>query len=191
MHISNTYPRHFVSFLCLCLPVCLCLSLSVSFCFCLSVCLSVCYYSMHCTFSNNFRRTVRMLIWLILLYVMPLFAERLANFIVTLSNISFPVTSVELAPPVFIRCGQYKGHPGPDQTGTVTCSSGPRRGRYVFISLPIPGVLTVCEARVFTDRPKFPRIARSHTHQHITPNIYDTDMIYWIDIQWNLSITTN
>ena len=79
----------------------------------------------------------------------PSSAERIANFIVSVSNISFPVTSDELVPPAFIQCGQYQGYPGPGQTGTVTCSPIPSRGRYVFISLPTFDILTMCETRVF------------------------------------------
>ena len=79
-------------------------------------------------------------------------ADRLSDFIVTVSNVSFPVTSAQLVPPKFILCGQYQGYPGPSQTGTVICSPGPSRGRFVFISLPTLGVLTMCEARVFAGR---------------------------------------
>ena len=87
--------------------------------------------------------------WWLLLYICLLSVDRLTDFIVTVSNISFPVTAAQLVPPAYTRCGQYQGYPGPGQTGTVTCSPGPTRGRYVFISLPIPGVLTMCETRVF------------------------------------------
>ena len=80
-------------------------------------------------------------------------ADRLSDFIVTVSNVSFPETSAQLVPPEFITCGQYQGYPGPSQTGTVICSPGHIRGRYVFISLPTLGVLTMCEARVFAGRP--------------------------------------
>ena len=75
--------------------------------------------------------------------------DRLSNFIVTVSNISFPATAAQLVPPAFTRCGQYQGYPEPGQAGTVTCSPGPSRGRYVFISLPTLGILTMCETRVF------------------------------------------
>ena len=82
-------------------------------------------------------------------------ADRLLDFIVTVSNVSFPVTAAQIVPPAYIQCGQYQGYPGPGQTGTVTCSPGPSPGRYVFISLPNPGVLTMCETRVFAGRTYF------------------------------------
>ena len=94
-------------------------------------------------------------------------ADRLSDFIVTLSNVSFPVTSAQLVPPAFIRCGQHHGYPGPGQTGTVTCSPGPSRGRYVFISLPNPGILTMCETRVFAGRSRATfKICRYHLLTH-------------------------
>ena len=70
----------------------------------------------------------------------------------TISNISFPVNSDELVPPDFIQCGQYVGYPAAGQTGTLTCNPGPIRERYVFVSLPILGVLQMCEVRVFTGK---------------------------------------
>ena len=79
-------------------------------------------------------------------------AGRLSDFIVTISNLSFPVNSDEMVPPDFIQCGQYVGYPAAGQTGTVTCSPGSIRGRYVFVSLPILGVLQMCEVRVFTGK---------------------------------------
>ena len=77
------------------------------------------------------------------------FAERLSDFIVSVSNVSFPVTADDLVPPAFTQCGQYDGYPGSGQTGTLTCSPGPSRGRYVFISLPAIESLTLCEVRFF------------------------------------------
>ena len=110
------------------------------------------HYNMHYTFTND---PSKLYAWWYESYCYmwcPSFAERLSDFVVTVSNISFPVTSVELVPPAFTLCGQYQGYPGPSQTGTVTCSPGPSRGRYVFISLPTLGVLTMCETRVFAGR---------------------------------------
>ena len=89
------------------------------------------------------------------LYLLALFfTDRLSDFIMTVSNVSFPVTSYELVSPAFTWCGQYQGYPGPGQRGTVTCSPGPSRGRYVFISLPTLGILTMCETQVFAGRAK-------------------------------------
>ena len=79
-------------------------------------------------------------------------AGRLSDFIVTISNISFPVNSDELVPPDFIQCGQYVGYPAAGQAGTITCRPGPIRGRYVFVSLPILDVLQMCEVRVFAGK---------------------------------------
>ena len=116
----------------------------------------------------------------------PLSAERLSDFIVSVSNISFPVTAAQLVPPAFPRCGQYQGYPGPGQTGTVTCSPGPSRGRYVFISLPIPGVLTMCETWVFASRSTPNLTVRRHClqtqiqYKTNTSEISFTDIIYRI-----------
>ena len=101
--------------------------------------------------------------------------DRLSDFIVTVSNVSFPVTSYELVSPVFTRCGQYQGYPGPGQRGTVICSPGPSRGRYVFISLPTLGILTMCETRVFAGRLKTKfkvRWQSSHISQP-SANVYE------------------
>ena len=119
--------------------------------------------NMNCTDSIYLWR----LLFLCMVYVFCLSsADRLSDFIVTVS-ISFPVTSDELQPPAFIRCGQYQGYPGPGQTGTVTCNPGPSRGRYVFISLPTLGILTICETRVFAGRSRM-ALDNAFGHSHVS-----------------------
>ena len=118
------------------------------------------------------------------------FTDRLSDFIVTVSNISFPVTSNQLVSPAFTLCGQYQGYPGPGQRGTVICSPGPSRGRYVFISLPTLGVLTMCETRVFAGRLK----AKFKVLQQSSPQATAQcqrlwDLFYWRINFENLVIT--
>ena len=79
------------------------------------------------------------------------FTGRLADFIVTVSNTSFPVSAAQLVPPEFVRCGQFPGSPGVGGTGTVTCSPQAINGRFVFISLPQPRSLMMCEVEVRYD----------------------------------------
>ena len=83
------------------------------------------------------------------------YTDLLANFIVTVSNVSFPVTPDQLDSSAFIRCGQYQGYPSGIEKGVVTCSPGPVVGRFVFVSLPDDGqirTLTLCECRVYAGR---------------------------------------
>ena len=106
-------------------------------------------------------------------------AGRLSDFIVTVSNVSFPVTSAQLVPPAFILCGQYQGYPGPAQTGTVICNPGPSRGRFVFISLPTLGILTLCEVRIFAGRSRaILKIRHHHLFTHM-PAKYGTWQLFY------------
>ena len=124
----------------------------------------------------------------------PTSADRLSDFMVSVSNVSFPVTAAQLVPPAFTRCGQYQGYPGPGQTGTVTCSSGANRGRYVFISLPTPGVLTMCETWVYAGG----STTNHNVHQHRfqaqcqyktnTSGISFTDIVYRIPETLKISV---
>ena len=76
-------------------------------------------------------------------------AHFLKDFLVTVSNIGFPVTYDQLSSS-FTRCGQYNGYPPGGQWGRVTCSPDPVRGRYVYVSTDIPAHrLTICEVRVY------------------------------------------
>ena len=71
-----------------------------------------------------------------------------SDFLVTVSNTAFPVTYDQLSS--FTRCGQYSGYPAASQWGRVTCSPGPVRGRYVYVSIHNSGYyLIMCEVKVF------------------------------------------
>ena len=71
------------------------------------------------------------------------------DFEVVVSNISSPVTDI-LTSPGFKRCGQHPGVPVPGEIVKVTCSPGPIRGRYVYISNPDATFpLVLCEVRVY------------------------------------------
>ena len=78
-----------------------------------------------------------------------LFSDRLADFTVTVSNVSFPIKADQLMSSGFERCVQYNGFPGAAETVKVTCDTAPIRGRYVYISLPGNQPLTLYEARVY------------------------------------------
>ena len=71
-----------------------------------------------------------------------LVAEWLADFIVTVSNSSFPVYAYQLVPPMFVHCGQFLGIPGPGETQPI-------RGCHVFISIPAVTPLQLCEVEVY------------------------------------------
>ena len=81
-------------------------------------------------------------------YISTGFVDRLYDFIVTVSNTSYPVSADELVPPDFVRCGQFPGSPGAGGTGTVVCSPEAINGRFVYISLPQPRSLMMCEVEV-------------------------------------------
>ena len=75
-------------------------------------------------------------------------AHWLSDFLVTVSNTRFPVTYDQLSS--FTRCGQYSGYPAASQWGRVTCSPGPVRGRYVYVSIDNAShYLVMCEVKVF------------------------------------------
>ena len=82
---------------------------------------------------------------------LPISASRLDAFEVTISNHSFPVARNDMTDTaLFVPCGQYSGYPAASAWGRVTCSPGPIRGRFVFISSPRKSViLTICELKVF------------------------------------------
>ena len=56
----------------------------------------------------------------------------------------------QFADPSFVRCGQYNGYPDvPTLMGRVTCSPGPIRGQFVYVSLTSVSQMTFCEAKVY------------------------------------------
>ena len=74
---------------------------------------------------------------------------QLANLVVTVSNAGFPVTYDQLSSS-FTICGQYRGQPPRAKWARVTCSPGPVRGRYAYVSLEDQTQhLMICEVRVF------------------------------------------
>ena len=75
--------------------------------------------------------------------------RKLSNFIVIVTNISFPTTSTILTANATGRCGQYPGHPVEGTVGRVLCSPSPIKGRYVYITLPAVRYLMLCEVEVF------------------------------------------
>ena len=78
-------------------------------------------------------------------FVIP---ERLSDFRVLVSNMSFPVTSPQLATEQFRLCGQFHGIPPAAAISRLKC---PRAiiGRYVYITLPRRGFLTLCEVHLY------------------------------------------
>ena len=85
----------------------------------------------------------------VILVILFIVVQFLADFLVTVSNTGFPVT-YEQQSSSFTRCGQYIGYPPAGEWGRVTCSPEPVRGRYVYVSIDDPTHwLTLCEVRVF------------------------------------------
>ena len=86
-------------------------------------------------------------------YLMKMYvpARRLADFEVTVSNISFPVTRNDfIGTSALVNCGQYPSYPAAGTWGRVTCTPGPISGRFVFISSALKhNILTLCELKVF------------------------------------------
>ena len=78
-------------------------------------------------------------------FVIP---ERLSDFRVLVSNTSFPVTSSQLATEQFRLCGQFPGIPPAAAISRVKCP-GATIGRYVYITLPRRGFLTLCEVHLY------------------------------------------
>ena len=77
-------------------------------------------------------------------------AQDLSDFIITISNISYPVQASQFSDPSFVRCGQYVGYPHlPTLMGRVTCSPGPIWGRFVYVSKPQVSGMSFCEAKVY------------------------------------------
>ena len=82
-------------------------------------------------------------------------APKLSNFIVIVTNIAFPITSLMITINDADRCGQYPGYPIDGTVGRVLCSPSPIRGRYVYITLPAVQHLMLCEVEVFTGKGKY------------------------------------
>ena len=78
-----------------------------------------------------------------------LFAERLGDFVVTVSDIA-PSESTDPSSSIgFTECHRYSGIPPASSTVTVFCDVAPIWGRYVTIYLPIKEALTICEVQVY------------------------------------------
>ena len=112
------------------------------------------FISVWCTYTWNFDRWTclfHMQVHAIQQMKMSISAFSLDSFEVTISNHSFPVTRNDFVDTAkFAPCGQYSGYPAARAWGQVTCSPGPVRGRFVFISSPHKSViLTICELKVF------------------------------------------
>ena len=74
---------------------------------------------------------------------------RLSNFCVLISDVGFPVNSSMLNTDQFHLCGQFPGIPPAAVKSRVKCPWGGIMGRYVYITLPRTGVLTLCEVQIY------------------------------------------
>ena len=101
-----------------------------------------------CMWASWFCEKIRMIL-LKLYWWFHVYLDRLANFIVTVSDQRWPITQAQLGGPEFHRCGQYHGTPPAGATVSVTCSAGGILGRYVYIlSSTIDNFMTICEAEI-------------------------------------------
>ncbi len=77
-------------------------------------------------------------------------AERLHDFVITVSNTSFPWTNFPLTEPEYVQCAN---HPGVAGAGNIKldCQQQPIIGQYlsVHIQSTSPEILTICELQVF------------------------------------------
>ena len=84
-----------------------------------------------CMWASWFSQKIRMIL-LKLCWWFHVYLDRLANFVVTVSDQRWPITQGQLGGPEFYRCGQYHGTPPAGATVSVTCSAGGILGRYVY-----------------------------------------------------------
>jgi len=77
-------------------------------------------------------------------------ADRSANFIVGLTNISPLVTAPTLWN--YAVCGQYPGHVAGGATVTLQCTSDMSAYRYLIVQFPDTVVAHVCELEVYIRR---------------------------------------
>ena len=94
-----------------------------------------------------------------MLYVrIILFAERLADFIVTVGDVAASEDNHPSSAPGFNECHRYSGTPPAGSTVTVFCDAGPIWGRYVTIYVPRAEWLTLCEVQVYAFNSTYPNI---------------------------------
>ena len=144
------------------------------------------FCNMFHTFWNEFSKIVSMLIWIILFNVVPTVCRATLGFYRVRKQHQFPGNSCSTGATCLPTLWPVPRLPRTWSDGTVTCSPGPSRGRYVFISLPIPGVLTMCETWVFASRSTPNLTVRRHClqtqiqYKTNTSEISFTDIIYRI-----------
>ena len=78
-----------------------------------------------------------------------LFADRLGDFIVTVSDIAPSASTHPSSAAGFTECHRYQGIPPESSTVTVLCDVAPIWGRFVTIYLPANEALTICEVQVY------------------------------------------
>ncbi len=81
--------------------------------------------------------------------------DRLHDFIVSLSNKSYPYTTFPLAGLNYVTCAQYNGAVPQGATITLTCTQ-PAIGQYVAVYIPsIQAIRSLCEVEVYGTLCKF------------------------------------
>ncbi len=79
----------------------------------------------------------------------------LHDVIVSVSNKSYPYTTLPLAGPNYVTCAQYDGAVPLGATITLTCTQ-PAIGQYVSVYIPSnEAILTLCEVEVYGTLSKF------------------------------------